>query len=161
MSFCSQSKKNRMRTVKKIKAISLTEIICVTETFQDFSIKLDIEPLMHLLKITRNGSITTDSMYWPIKQCLKIRIEIQVIWQCLSLSFEETWEINIAKKEFSNTVLWVWMVLAWFCRKNEDLASSCLLSYFFRTVYISHWYMRVQRVKIKVFKKLLFDKVST
>ena len=22
-------------------------------------------------------------------------------------SFEETWEINIAKKEFSNTVLWV------------------------------------------------------
>ena len=90
-------------------------------------------------------------MYWPIKQCLKIRIEIRVIWQCLSLSFEETWEINIAKKEFSNTVLWVWMVLAWFCRKNEDLASSCLLGYFFRTVYISHWYMRVRRVKIKVF----------
>ena len=57
----------------------------------------------------------------PIKQCLKIPF-----WQCLSLSFEETWEINIAKKEFSNTVLWVWMVLAWFCRKNEDLASSCL-----------------------------------
>ena len=25
----------------------------------------------------------------------------------------------------------------------------------------THWYMRVQRVKIKVFKKLLFDKVST
>ena len=81
-------------------------------------------------KIARNGSITTDSMYWPIKQCLKIRIEIQVIWQCLSLSFEETWEINIAKKEFSNTVLWVWMVLAWFCRKNKDLASSCLLRFF-------------------------------
>ena len=25
----------------------------------------------------------------------------------------------------------------------------------------THWYMRVRRVKIKVFKKLLFDKVST
>ena len=60
------------------------------------------------------------------KTLFKIRIEIRVIWQCLSLTFEETWEINIAKKEFSNTVLWVWMVLAWFCRKNEDLASSCL-----------------------------------
>ena len=56
----------------------------------------------------RNGTVMTNSIYWPIKQCLKMRIEIRVIWQCLSLSFEETWEINIAKEEFSNTVLWVW-----------------------------------------------------
>ena len=101
------------------------------QNIMDSRLWLDLGPnildsSINLWVKARNGSITTDSMYWPIKQCLKIRIEIQVIWQCLSLSFEETWEINIAKKEFSNTVLWVWMVLAWFCRKNEDLASSCL-----------------------------------
>ena len=91
-----------------------------------FNFQTGLTQITKRLGNTEYGSIMTNSIYWPIKQCLKIRIEIQVIWQCLSLSFEETWEINIAKKEFSNTVLWVWMVLAWFCRKNEDLASSCL-----------------------------------
>ena len=28
-------------------------------------------------------------------------------------------------------------------------------------VTVSHWYMRVRRVEIKVFKKVLFDNVST
>ena len=84
----------------------------------NFSTFWVFEPVFKYVFCREYGSIMTNSIYWPVKQCLKMRIEIRVIWQCLSLSFEETWEINIAKKEFSNTVLWVWMVLAWFCRKN-------------------------------------------
>ena len=61
---------------------------------------------------------------------------IRVIWQCLSLSCEETWEINIAKKEFSNTVLWVWRVLAYFCRKNEDLTENFVLLAFMSVIHL-------------------------
>ena len=92
--------------------------------------------LLFIISITEYGSIMTNSIYWPIKQCLKMRIEIRVIWQCLSLSFEETWEINIAKKEFSNTVLWVWRVLAYFCRKNEDLTENFVLLAFMSVIHL-------------------------
>ena len=58
------------------------------ETFQDFSIKLDIEPLMHLLKISifsLNSDIIrlTKIMNNLVKDC-KIRT-FKVIFQCLKL----------------------------------------------------------------------------
>ena len=61
---------------------------CRLETFQDFSIKLDIEPLMHLLKISifsLNSDIIrlTKIMNNLVKDC-KIRT-FKVIFQCLKL----------------------------------------------------------------------------
>ena len=63
-------------------------IIGWVETFQDFSIKLDIEPLMHLLKISifsLNSDIIrlTKIMNNLVKDC-KIRT-FKVIFQCLKL----------------------------------------------------------------------------
>ena len=62
--------------------------VCKLETFQDFSIKLDIEPLMHLLKISifsLNSDIIrlTKIMNNLVKDC-KIRT-FKVIFQCLKL----------------------------------------------------------------------------
>ena len=45
----------------------------------------------------------------------------------------------------------------WACQSAAQTKSI----YVEKNVAQTHWYMRVRRVKIKVFKKLLFDKVST
>ena len=120
------------------------------------------------MRKSRNGSITTDSMYWPIKQCLKIRIEIQVIWQCLSLSFEETWEINIAKKEFSNTVLWpdfvektkIWHLLAYSDFLQTEKKKKCSIStdffgvwHFFKKQFSAAWDQKVHSLVWWLFEK--------
>ena len=61
---------------------------CIVETVQDFLIKLDIKPLMHLLKISilslNNDSIRlTKIMNKLVKDC-KTRT-FKVIFQCLKL----------------------------------------------------------------------------
>ena len=63
-------------------------VVATLETFQDFSIKLDIKPLMHLLKISifsLNSDIIrlTKIMNNLVKDC-KI-CTFKVIFQCLKL----------------------------------------------------------------------------
>ena len=68
--------------------VLVQQVPCTLETFQDFLIKLDIEPLMHLLKISifsLNSDIIrlTKIMNNLVKDC-KIRT-FKVIFQCLKL----------------------------------------------------------------------------
>ena len=76
---------------------------CPLETFQDFLIKLDIKPLMHLLKISifsLNNDIVrlTKIMNNLFKDC-KIRT-FKVIFQCLKL-------VESFQKKFSVKNIWL------------------------------------------------------
>ena len=60
---------------------------------------------------------------------------------------------QIREKRHQTSKVWAF----WACQ----LAAQTKSIYVEKNVAQTHWYMRVRRVKIKVFKKLLFDKVST
>ena len=59
----------------------------------------------------------------------------------------------IREKNHQTSKVWAF----WACQPAAQTKSI----YVEKNVAQTHWYMRVRRVKIKVFKKLLFDKVST